>query len=391
MKKLIVVFVVFALAGTALFAQTADGISVGGWGRTVFSPLQVTVPDEGDTEIGSVANATMVEGRIIGKAEKIGFNAFFRWDGSTATTGDHAYIWVKPINVLTVAAGKFNGFDQLRGKIGGGSSNGLTGAAGVSGLIKGEDAIFQRFSSDSGAILLLEPIEGLTIGAVFNSPWGVDWAGAYDSINNAFKEPKGSYALDQDYKKFQIGAGYAIGNIGLLRAQLIRGDEAGTANANKIQAAFALTAVEGLTVDIGGTIPLKYTYNSIDYQNAIGVDVGAKFTAGDFSILGRVDVGLGATEGDLEKGLKLNGFVEPAYKIGTATIAADLALEFTGEDSGTGASNEGGLKVGAGAWVGLPMGNGTFIVGVMSTLPMEFEGDKQDLVVAVPISLQYSF
>jgi hypothetical protein len=422
MKKLIVVFVVLALAGTALFAQTADGISVGGWGRTVFSPLKATIPDEGDAVIGSDTPVNMVEARIVGKAEKIGFETFVRWDGTaTATWGDNAYIWVQPVSFLKIGAGRFNGpFDEgLRGKIGTGSSNGLLNGAGINTLVKGEDAIFQRFKSDRGGVFLLQPVEGLVIGAVFNT----------DASD-----------FDESYKHFQVGAGYTIGNIGVIRAQFLAGSNDGTlggsstttpdpiqiagkdsngqdvtityqppavptktdlsfGTSNRIQAAFALTAVEGLTVDIGGTIPLGYTEADDDYQDAIGVDVGAKFAAGDFSILGRVDVFLGksytnASDEKYEYGLDLYGFVEPAYKIGTVTIAADVAVQFTGEDTSTitaSPAKEGGLKLGAGAWLGFPLGNGDLKLGVMAQLPTDYDGGKEDLVVSLPISLQYSF
>ncbi|MDR2246999.1 MAG: hypothetical protein LBE17_10105 [Treponema sp.] len=389
MKKLIVVLLVFALMGTALFAQTAPGVTVGGWGRSVFSPLKVTLPDGGDATVGSEVVTNLIEGRIAGSAEKIGFETYVRYDGSgTATWGDNAYVWVKPISILKIGGGKFNGaFDAgLRGKIGNGSSNGMLAAAGINAIAKGEDDIFKRFASNAGGVILLQPIEGLTIGAVFNA-------------RSAKNE------LDLDYANLQIGAGYTIGNIGVIRAQLLRGpndgSDAGTkyGTPTKIQAAFALTAVENLTLDIGATIPLKYeSEDTYEWQDAISINVGAKYTAGDFSILGRADAYLMKYYEDpsntkFEEGIDIYGLVEPAFKLGTITVAADVALEFTTEDKNDGKAvdNKGGLKLGAGVWAGIPLGNGDLKLGVMAMLPTEYDGSKTPLVVAIPLSMQYSF
>lgn len=439
MKKFIAVFVVFALFGTALFAQEATGVKVTGWGRAIFEPLKIVKPDkpaEGadDFDVGASVGYSWYRGAAVGvslsgSAEKIGFNLDYRASdaGTNWTTADNAYLWVKPISFLTIGAGKFAGpaDNGLRGKIGQFSGSGFPALFGKNSEASGgisfgdEDTIFRRFKQKddhAGGVVVLTPVEGLVIGAVFNV--------------------KVADSFDKDaYKKFQIGAGYTIPNIGLIRAQFLGGPGAGSeettktynlvetvpndngtsekvektvketivsavaGDANKIQAAFALTAIEGLTLDIGGKIPLSYTDDADKKtQEAIGVSAGASFAAGDFTIGGRVDTNFGGyTEPKNGKksadGFDLTALVEPSYNLGAFVVAADVGVQFTAKDSedGNEKDNTGGLKLGLGAWLGLNLGNGNMRVGVAAKIPTEYDGKKTPLVVSLPIIMQYSF
>lgn len=410
MKKFIAVFVVFALFGTALFAQEATGVKVTGWGRAIFEPLKIVKVDGQDEfDVGASVGYSWYRGAAVGvslsgSAEKIGFNLDYRASdaGTNWTTADNAYLWVKPISFLTIGAGKFAGpaDNGLRGKIGTFNGSGFPGVLGpvseASGGIAfgGEDDIFRRFQqkdNHAGGVVVLTPVEGLVIGAVFNV--------------------KVADSFDKDaYKKFQIGAGYTIPNIGLIRAQFLGGHGAGSekttesftgtktnadgstvvetwtketvaavaGDANKIQAAFALTAIEGLTLDIGGKIPLSYKDDDTKKttQEAIGVSAGASFAAGDFTIGGRIDTAFGGyTQIDGQDKVETSGFdlralVEPSYNLGAFVVAADIGVQFTGEGSDdTKNTDDGGLKLGLGAWLGLNLGNGNMRVGVAAKIP----------------------
>jgi hypothetical protein len=411
MRKFAAVFVILALFGTAVFAQEATGVRVTGWGRTIFEPLKIVQPDGGDLEVGATAGYGWYRGAAVGvsfagSAEKVGFNLDYRATdaGNSLVVADNAYIWIKPLDFLTIGAGKFNGPADfgLRGKYGSGSGNGL---AGLLGSIGGEDDIFRRFApyngNHAGAVFVLQPIDGLVIGGVVNA-----------DIKTLNDEAVPFTSLDTDaYKKLQLTAGYTIANIGLIRAQFLGGPQkgTGTADANRIQVAFALTAVEGLTLDIGGLIPLEYTgEDEITYKHPIGVSVGASFGAGDLTIGGRVDTqfaGSKKAEGSddaLNYGFDVRAFLEPAYKLGDVTVAADLVLQYTGEDSqgSTAVKNTGGIKVGAGVWLGFNLGSGALRIGLAAKLPTEYDPHpdttkdakgKSALEFSVPIGLQYSF
>jgi hypothetical protein len=340
--------------------------------------------------------------------------------------GDNAYLWVKPFDFLTIGAGGFSGAADfgIRGKIGnfGGFAQAVHATA-------DEDAIFTRFKSSNGGIIALTPIDGLTIGVVFNN--------SVNGENFSSKGP-GSYGtqpFDDSFKLLQIGAGYQIGTIGLVRAQFIGGTNshkwpAGTpedpewtlesakwwGRYNRIEAAFALTAIDGLTLDIGGKIPLAYKETigtsipvsqnvnlngqEATFQAPFQVSAGVNFAAGDLSIGGRVDTTLlgsakltyGTTDIKYSEGIVLDALVEPAFDLGAFVVGGDIGFKFTGDSkiTATGYDDitlDGGIAFDLGAWVGLNFSNGLFRAGVASHLPV----DKKALVFSIPLVLEYFF
>jgi hypothetical protein len=394
MKKLIIVILVFALVGTAVFAQDAPGIAIGGWGRGAFMPLKYV-----DGDVGQNGAGTWMDGAAVGvsfsanAADKVGFKLDVRVNTGNLGNGedffvpDSAYIWTKPLNFLTIGVGAFHGpADWLRGKIGDFGEFAMA----VGGVGGGEDQIFTRFQSGNGALVALTPIEGLTIGAVFNG----------DSGSTA------SLAVDEDaFKKLQIGAGYQIGNIGLVRAQFVGNVEGGGSytqadgiawgNSNRIEAAFALTAIDGLTLDIGGKVPLKYSENAADFQAPFSLSVGANFGLGDFSIGGRVD---STFAGSYEipnfkytPGIGIVALVEPSFNLGSFVVGGDVRLGFAGADKvtigGNSTTGDTDLSAGLGAWIGLNYSNGSFKAGVAAQLPL----NDHVIVFSIPVVLEYWF
>jgi hypothetical protein len=437
MKKLIIGILVFALAGTTVFAQDA-GIKVGAWGRGVFEPLKYIDPgiDGVDAEVGSNLSTHWLNGAaagvsFAGNAGKVGFAFDFRAAGESYSIvlTDNAYLWVKPADFLTIGAGAFHGAADfgLRGKVGDFGGFART----VAPYLSGEDAIFQRFGSGNGGIIVLEPVEGLTIGALFNAAGGGLSGSGYSATTTTTKDKeewlKGddntsgkwevttegktteteTWGLDKDsFKKLQIGVGYQLPGIGLLRAQFVGGTQTFDMDAfdkatgpyygsyNRIEAAFALTAIEGLTLDIGGKIPLKYTDNEIDVQAPISIAAGAVFGAGDLSIGGRVQAQLGGAIDKFKPGLDVQGLVEPSYNLGAFIVGGDVGIHFAGKDDLDGTKNDdsGALNFGLGAWIGLNFGNGLFRGGVAAQLPTtNYEDNKNPLIFSIPLVLQYSF
>lgn len=435
MKKFVAILVVFALFGTVLFAQEAEGVRLTGWGRAIFEPFKMVKADGADPDFGASVGYSWYEGAAVGvsfsaTAEKIGFNLDYRVveGGSAWNSADNAYMWVKPLDFLTIGAGKFNGPADygIRGKVGQFANSGISGLLGITSL-GDEDNIFRRFKpfngDHAGGIIALTPIEGLIIGAVFNAE---------------VKGTAGSFDSDA-YKKFQIGAGYTIANIGIIRAQFLGGlndlsviidptiphsfidkdkkkiglDGVLTSGTtNRIQVAFALTAVENLTLDIGGLIPIGYEEEEKNagvviadykYQQPFGVSLGADFKAGDFGIGARIDTLMGGyLENRLNgakwkhsKGFDIAALVEPSYNLGTVTVAGDIGVEFTAKDEidvkNDFIADEGGLKLGLAAWLGLGLGNGNMRVGLAAKIPTEYDSGKLPLELSLPISMTYSF
>jgi hypothetical protein len=428
MKKLVTVFVVFALVATTVFAQDA-GITVGGWGRGVFEPFKYVKPDgDVDPTAGAAVNTHWLNSAAVGvsfagNSEKVGFAIDFRaggfdpdpdTGGHSVGLGDNAYIWVKPFSILTIGAGQVDAgsgtFGGLRGKV-----NNLGGFAQAVHASGAEDDIFTGFGVRNGGIIQLTPIEGLTI------------AGVIDATNNGAPSYRG-LPDGFSFKKLQIGAGYQIGTIGLLRAQFIGGRNKITDydtddvsySYNRIEVAFALTAVDGLTLDIGGKIPLAFTEEDtkdsdgnlllplgtdVTYQAPIAISVGANFGIGDFSIGGRVDLAFGGytqvSGGDKEaSGFSLNALIEPAYDLGACVVGADIGVGFTGKNKvgSTEVKNSGAFSIDLGAWVGLNFSNGLFKAGVAARLPTTnyaadgaIPADKNPLIFSIPLVLEYFF
>jgi hypothetical protein len=424
MKKFIVFLVVFALFGTALFAQVNDGIKISGWGRGIIEPLKVIQPDGKDAQVGATAGYGWYKGNaagvsLNGSSDKIGFNLDYRAveAGTVWNSADNAYIWMKPVDILTIGGGKFNGPADfgIRGKIGSFNNGGISGLIGT--RVGGEDDIFRRFAPYSGdhagLLFVLQPVDGLVIGAVANANVK---AGDFD---------------EDAYKKLQLAAGYTIPNIGLFRVQFLGGLQDGKYNAqdvgssapvlnddgtgwkytpavkqginygtsNRIQAAFALTAVEGLTLDIGARIPLAYTdKDDTEIQDAIGVAVAGTYKAGDLFIGARVDTNLLQSytpKGGVKNasGLDIAALIEPNYTLGDVLLGADIGVQYTGQKSvdGTAVDKTGGLKLGLAAWFGLDLGKGNTRIGVAAKIPTEYDGAKTNLEVSLPISVTYSF
>jgi hypothetical protein len=445
MKKFIALFIVLAVLAPVVFAQDA-GITFGGWGRGIFVPIRMVDPDVGDAKayagVGKWEPYPRVGFSVKGNAEQVGFQAdLFVFDGGLTSTstgiidpkdfggqgdlvdvetstssagisvGDYAYIWVKPWDFLKISVGKFND-DTLRGKIGDGNfDNNIT-------LVqKNADAIFNRFQGKGlGAEVALTPIEGLYIAAVVNA------GGFPTQVDLTPGEAK--YV----YEKIQIGAGYEIANIGHARAQFV-GDSGviedysvnddtkpKETDGPRVEVAFALTAVENLLVDLGAKIwfPANKVYSKADASdvyateaagndafktNPIGISVGARYTLDAFSITGRVDAEVAGSEKSItgvEKstGLGLNAHLIPSYDLGFATVGADIGFLLNPEEKTADVvTTKSGIEFGLGAWIQKGLGNGFIKTGVGVKLPTEAHADagKTDLVLTIPVILEYTF
>jgi hypothetical protein len=404
-------YIVLLIVTGAAIAQDTEGLSISSWGRATFVPFQGVFPDNGDAKYLSGVGAgwkpaffglsfkyAALDGRVGGTAD------VSPGEGGLAQVniGDNLNIWAKPFgsDILYIAVGKIID-GRFRGPSIDGNFQGFVGGPGKNG-----DAVFQRFAATAGALFVSQPISGLSIYAKLDP--GV-------SMNRVIPVA-GSEAKDV-YKSIQAGFAYDISGIGQARAQWV-GDTMDTvlweevndklpydAKTNpriwkgdnaRIEAAFKLTAVEGLNLDLGIKIPIpvkKDTY----FDNGTGLDVNQRvvfqdnfqiavvgdFTAGDFGII----YGLyGAFGGSLAKDLdnyrraKLNPTFDllliPSFYIAAidATVGADVGFKVKGASTtgGVGSSPkrpDQSTTFGFGGWISRNLGKGLIKTGLAYQLP----------------------
>jgi hypothetical protein len=342
---------------------------------------------------------------------------------SVVNIGDNAKLWAKPWKFLKITVGKFKD-DTLRGKIGDTDFYDYTYAAGA------EDDIFTRFSGNGqGALIGLTPIDGLFLGVLVNADGGFF---------------TGAPSAENVWKKAQFGVGYALTDIAHVRVGFVGGLGAKVASDYKddignytwkngayvldpdkekaalkalttgsphdpsvIEAAFQLTAVEALNLDLGFKIPLAVTDTTLlgkdgKYQKAISVALAANFAAGDLGIWGRVDTSFaGKTTTDSRNSVNdpfaLKVHVTPSYNLGFAKLGVDVGLGFTGNTTSKVAgkdveAKDSGFGFGIGPWIQKGLGNGTIKAGLGFTSPTFVDGNSTgSLVLSIPIILEYGF
>jgi len=438
MKKLIAISVVFALVAGVAFADTANGISVQGWGRAAFVPIRnVSAPQtdgktadgaEGENYAGVGASwggdKARIDFRINGDSEFVGFQTQFSAENGIGIE-DNMHIWTKPFgsDILKLSAGKISD-DTLRGKIGnlnGGFENFVMGNPAE------EDQIFTRFGTYNlgdaphGYMLSSAPIDGLYIGLMVNGaqdPW---WNGGV----------AGATPAAVAYQYMQIGLGYQIEGIGHVRVQYLGGwsgtldptnkdqmkyfasygeDEDGNPTYSdasgkraRIEFAFALTAVDNLLIDLGFRygLPLEIK-DATAYSDGIGISLGANFNADALGIGARVDVtglsayadGRGVKDDDSQDGMNLVFRLVPTYNLDAATIGLDVAFKLVGDGTAAnGDSKEDGYnQLGFGLFVAKGLGSGGIKAGLSYTLaPTNKDGAQGSGVFQIPVILEYAF
>jgi len=238
MKKLVSVLFALLLVGSFAFADDmAPAVKVGSWSRIIVVPAASF--DGGDNQAytgPSWANGARVGIGFSASTEKAGLNLDLHSNGNAFGVGDQAKIWISPVPMLKIQAGKVQE-DTLRGKFD--DSNILNGLYGFNG-VPGKDTYFTRFYPKAGLVVSVTPAEGIFLATAIDAgEWGTNAAGK--------RTPQETLTEDM-LKAIQIGGGYTIPNIGLARVQYIGG---GDDAAKWIEAAFAYTAMEGVLVDAG--------------------------------------------------------------------------------------------------------------------------------------------
>jgi hypothetical protein len=438
MKKFIALSIVLGVLVGGVFAQTLvikDGteLTINVWGRAMFAPLWVEVPDVGDTQAyaGTVApwvndnNPRVARLQFAGSSKgsigSIGFRAWIQSDFGNDPMmgwGDYADVWAKLWgDRILLDMGKFK-YDALRGKVGTD-----TAANGTVGIVNNADSVFTRFQSNNlaGFLLALTPIEGLTIGATVNGGNFWTWADDVRDRSSAFAEDA--------YEAIQVGVGYQIGTIGLVRAQYV-GSAAdieikttttspsettySTAANKRIEAAFAFTGVEGLVVDLGIKIPfgVKEDYSNRDlvYRDPFKVAVSGQYKTGSFGILGLIEAAFAGSYkwGDYNVAnashdydakydeyayTGFNLYLNPTFGLGSGglLVGADLNLKIKASDYNYKANETRGAldTLGIGLYLQQALGTGYIRGGLSAMIPTDW--NNKTFTFGIPILLEYWF
>ena len=326
--------------------------------------------------------------------------------------------WWSPLDWLRFDAGRFDD-DRMRGTIGWDEMHSFTV------LSYDEDAIFNRIRSRGGFMMSLKPIEGLLVTALLNNlnPLAVQEHDALHLQRPYF--PELSYVQDRYengnvWRNMHIAASYTIAEIGMVRAQYIgvipeytssdpeAGLLPGDIRAPRIEAAFALSAVSDLTLDIGAKIPLPIDNNDAfganTWQAPYQISIGAQFDMDKLTIAGRVDTGFGggwkvngAGTEELSFAPKINIHLWPSYNFGTFSAILSAGLEWLGEESRSAGNTvtvtgDGGIRFGAGISLeGVIIGGFRTRGGFAYRFPAEINGIKERGVFTIPLFLEYSF
>jgi hypothetical protein len=385
--------------------------------------------------------------------------------------GDNAFIWAKPWDFLKISVGKFYD-DTLRGTEDDEHFMDYTLAAG------NKDNIFTRFKAEGGqgALISVTPFEGLFIGALVNADsfdadvkgsqaeqvWkqvqiGVGYKipdigharlGYFGGLGNLkdpdplvppaspapptaweWDESTGGYvprsggipqaetdAYNEALKKY----GKAMNEYGLAQINrmidLATGAVRAASNAPRIEAAFNLTAIENLNVDLGVKIPFAITAHDYvgdgQYQDPITVAVGANFTTGDFGIWGRIDTSFAGrvyddaddlTDDYTDIPFALQAHLKPFYNLGFATVGLNIGLGFTGDLTGKSNGDDwhgynsdedsaATFSFGIGPWIQKDLSAGLIKAGLGFKFPTVLDGNNvSSFVFSVPIIVEFWF
>jgi hypothetical protein len=298
MKKLLAISIVLVLLGPAVFAEVAVSAGVHG----VFVPIEIEAIENADDSItaGQIIGwgsdrARIAQITFAGESEdgKVGFKTQLNVNESYAngqvvdsngnpvatlqgdlisvnlsqpvTLDDWAGVWIKPIDQFRLTLGRFQQ-DDLRGAVG--DHNGWALAAQPA---DGEDNIFSRFTGNIGALVDVYPVEGLGLHLLIPGLETTSYAAGTQAGRKAY----------EIYERFQLALSYKVGGIGLARIQYLNSTadhwnnrDGDFATGRRVEAAFKVTSIEGLTIDIGVKIPFRYKITTINeaVDYALGSD-----------------------------------------------------------------------------------------------------------------------
>jgi len=442
MKKVFAVLVLLVFATGAVFAQEEDGIKLGVWGHIGWTALEIQTWNYGDYDrkdfndnrdtdndlrsgLGAYwgnHHGRPVRLQFSGANEFVGFNLWLQTDNNTVATGDFASIWAKPWDFFKIELGRFNE-RRLRGRIGETNTNSFVLNNHWTVANNDADIIFQGFEGRPGAMISLTPIDNLFVGLKVNVPSSAAAGGtsgfAWDIANLEAKDVYGT---------FHGAVGFTLEDIGLARVGYLHkapsfmygpgGHSFDLDNFSRLEAAFALTAIDDLVIDFGLKIPFGYEREiggeKFKITDAAVISLGARFGAGDFGIEALVYTWFGGGMKYDDKNYMTNPFglnlhLVPSFKItDTVTASLEIGMMLTGtstlivdgSDPRPSDHDESTFNIGFGAFLEKNLGKGYIKAGITFT-SLEVDKDWKDAadkvvpqrsgVIRIPVIMGVSF
>jgi len=239
MKKLLVFLLILAVAG-GLFAQDAGTIT---WSGNLYSGVRFQAEDGDNAKVDIYHDdAAGPQFSLVGKYTESNYGLQFGINADPTVAGaftlDSAFVWLKPLDILTINAGL--GFGEIPA---------------VYDWPKGPGP---------GVQFLLAPIEGLTLGMTLSTP-NADYAGykpEYALQETAFGVKyvsdlfKVHAAVKLDSEADITAGSVAWAAFGLDAATLGGAFTQASADEKEITASASveITAIDSLTIDVGGNV-----------------------------------------------------------------------------------------------------------------------------------------
>ncbi len=336
MKKIVGIIAAAALA-TSAFAE----VNVGSWNRAVFEPIHY----DGDT-------LRTFNGPSWGVKDQGGSRTGLSFSASTENagvaidihanpdlgTGDNAYVWVKPVDMLTV---KFGKIDNANGRL-----DHCFGAWDASrfSIIQGEGlaGVDRSWRGGQAANFVLEPVEGLIIDYQANFNASVDGTRVSDS-----------HAYDILWESSSTMIGYKA-DFGFIRAiingkqaTLYKATDTDTKPAALIALAADITAVENLTLKFGVSVPTDLTH----FEYKAGKAATTKYVLDEYINNGvkTKTEDVAATKASFS-GNAIKAAVAADYNLDAFALHGDVSVDVMPNKVESGEAKLGafGLKIGAG-------------------------------------------
>jgi len=414
MKKILSIVILAVCLASPAFSQ----LRMNGWGRAVWVPVfyDYKVDEWRSTVQASYGEQPDLEFMFSAASTNIGVDVGMIVNASTINQIGNAKIWWMPGPDFKLHIG-LGRVSALRGKVES-STGGYSYARGrITQLtepngknepivsISDGDGIFSRFNlSKMGAIMEITPtiLPGLFVGAAFAPEY----------------RPNSGLNVEDVYQGLHVAVGYEIPKIGHIRLGYIGGGstdpngKTGNAGQNwdfswdrRLEAAFALTAVPGLLLDMGFKWSRERHPGILDQpgfslENPWYVALGAVYSGIDnlkigFAIDGHFGgtavMGEPCTDCEVCRGNQVTSAPQiafnfyPSYNIGFCDVGADFTygVQF-GDEKGVNDKQ----MLGFGVYAQKPYGHGNIRVSVYANAPMN---EGQQWGMSIPIWLTYSF
>lgn len=453
MKKLIVFLLFFALIGGVVFAELLEGIAIYAWGKADFVPLRYVgdIIQDGEplkdtsftySGVGIAWGGMRPDFNLAVKGEysHVGFNMGIKFSVDEKNDNDYmtgdASMWLKPFgnNWLKLTVGKFED-TSLAGKLGG-VNYGFEYFT-LYGDVKEEDQIFSRFSTydarrknhvygpnfdNVGFMLSSSPIKGLDLGflvdgSFFSEDWGGPTSGARAEDMYRFMQLAAGYAFSKGHIRVQYIGGY-MGSYNMLSSGDI--DNMMVSRPTRFEAAFALSAIQRLFLELGTKIWMPLEFTDKKYSNGLDITLASRYRHDAFDLRARVDVmGINAYYKDIEynmydggrdtsfdskasDGITIDFRMSPNYDFDLFSIGLDVGLRVKTESKDANGdmlskyskNGEGLIEMGFGILAAKSFGGGLLRGGFTYTLaPINMNTKKRNgsNIFQIPILMEFSF